>query len=431
MTDTRRNVAENSATREEVYRSGIAAKFLGISSYQLRRLCEAGLVRAEITASGQWLLPASEIARLQEEGIPPLPQQPAEEAGDPVSSLPRADGGRWREPAKEVAQRVADSADDVAVTANLLRKREIEWKAVAVEDRFLERTHQAAQQKAAIEETRLRQKTEEEVRRDLREWRNSWHRYATNSMPDDVPPEVKLSLPDYVDEALAKTNPSRPESVTRSLVDAAIDLVLEPWRHQNRIEAIVKTAVAELPWDARGIWKPTEWDTRAAQSVRQALRQLPDWAQPPEMEAAACQAVAAIALEFEHSKICRRLVSQIYLSGGTSAEEQRAKDTAAHELGAVAAGASESLMKQRIEQALAPLRAEIRRREELELRERVIRWAPLPSGISEGQRHLVIALLQRAFSQLPEGLPQGALEELRDRTLAPLWEAHANQNRKA
>ena len=36
------------------YRIGQASKHLGVSSYHLRRLCEAGAIDAELTSGNQW-----------------------------------------------------------------------------------------------------------------------------------------------------------------------------------------------------------------------------------------------------------------------------------------------------------------------------------------------------------------------------------------
>ena len=60
------------------YRSGQAAKILGVSAHALRRLAEAGLVDAECTGS-QWRFPVEEIQRLQREGLPPLPAMEADD----------------------------------------------------------------------------------------------------------------------------------------------------------------------------------------------------------------------------------------------------------------------------------------------------------------------------------------------------------------
>ena len=58
---------------EPYYRSGQAAQLIGISAYHVRRLCEAGFIDAVLAASGHWQIPASEIQRLQREGIPEIP----------------------------------------------------------------------------------------------------------------------------------------------------------------------------------------------------------------------------------------------------------------------------------------------------------------------------------------------------------------------
>src|ERR1035441_3874367 len=67
---------------ESFYRSGQAAKQLGVSSYHIRRLCEVGEITAEITAGQQWRIPESEIARLRKEGIPDVPVESEDGADD-------------------------------------------------------------------------------------------------------------------------------------------------------------------------------------------------------------------------------------------------------------------------------------------------------------------------------------------------------------
>jgi hypothetical protein len=53
---------------------------LGVSSYHVRRLCEAELILAEFTGH-EWLIPASEIDRLMKNGVPDIP------AADPNAGL--------------------------------------------------------------------------------------------------------------------------------------------------------------------------------------------------------------------------------------------------------------------------------------------------------------------------------------------------------
>jgi len=60
------------------YRTGQAAKALGVSDHHVRRLCDAGLIEAELTERNHWRIPASEIDRLTEDGVPELPARPPE-----------------------------------------------------------------------------------------------------------------------------------------------------------------------------------------------------------------------------------------------------------------------------------------------------------------------------------------------------------------
>jgi len=58
---------------ESYYRTGQAAKQLGVSSYHVRRLCEAGEIAAELSEGQQWKIPASEIARRRRGDVCPRP----------------------------------------------------------------------------------------------------------------------------------------------------------------------------------------------------------------------------------------------------------------------------------------------------------------------------------------------------------------------
>src|SRR5690349_2714967 len=60
-------------TKQGFCRTGQAGKALGLSAHQVRRLCESGLVEAELGPGGHWRIPVREVARLQKEGIPLIP----------------------------------------------------------------------------------------------------------------------------------------------------------------------------------------------------------------------------------------------------------------------------------------------------------------------------------------------------------------------
>ena len=118
---------------ESYYRTGQAAKQLGVSSYHVRRLCEAGEMAAELSAGQQWKIPVTEIERLKQEGVPPVPVRVDEEAG-----AQRSGGGLEEADAVPAnpSPRVVEAAEDVRITESRLQKRRLEREAEEVEDWF-------------------------------------------------------------------------------------------------------------------------------------------------------------------------------------------------------------------------------------------------------------------------------------------------------
>jgi hypothetical protein len=54
-----------------------AAERLDRSTWTLRQLCSHGKIRAEKGDDGQWRIAADELARLEQDGVPKLPQRSA------------------------------------------------------------------------------------------------------------------------------------------------------------------------------------------------------------------------------------------------------------------------------------------------------------------------------------------------------------------
>ena len=65
------------------YRIGQASKQLNVSSYHLRRLCQAGVIDAELTSGNQWRIAISTSAELRERFVRP---------GFPPMDVPRVPG---------------------------------------------------------------------------------------------------------------------------------------------------------------------------------------------------------------------------------------------------------------------------------------------------------------------------------------------------
>src|SRR5262249_12255763 len=116
-------------------------------------------------------------------------------------------------------------------------------------------------------------------------------------------------------------------SATQSLVDAAIEKALKPWRRRKEIENAIQEAADSLPPQAKGFsWSPSEWDIRARQAAAEAIGKLRDGATPEEMKAAARQAVQTIIREFEHQQLSKEVAAwaPLKLRGETAEERDKA-----------------------------------------------------------------------------------------------------------
>src|ERR1039458_4633972 len=287
---------------ESFYRSGQAAKQLGVSSYHVRRLCEVGEINADLTAGQQWRIPASEIARLRREGIPDVPVESEDGEEDSTrTSYREADPG---EPPEGLlaspSEELIGAAEEVKIVENRLKKRRIEKDAEEVEDWFRDRNRRQAALEAA--ERQKAEAAQAEQRR--RRWLDSWIRYALNSRPYDAPRETELEIHQTVQTALASVQPDQPRHTTQRLVDAAVEKVLRPWKRKKEIRSAIESSINRLPWDInyRPEWAPLK--QRALEAAAATIGKLPADATSREMEEVAWLAVQPMAKEHAHWQAC-------------------------------------------------------------------------------------------------------------------------------
>ncbi len=126
---------------EGYYRTGAAAKELNISTYHLRKLAESGSIEADYTGR-QWRFPASEIARLQREGVPPIPT-----TAEPEHRNPQPAGHRSEELAEEDPE-VVESATGVKIMGNTVQRRKLDRELEETEDWFRARDEREAERQA-------------------------------------------------------------------------------------------------------------------------------------------------------------------------------------------------------------------------------------------------------------------------------------------
>lgn len=416
------------------FRTGPAAKQLETSPYHVRRLCEAGLIEAELTPRGQWRIPATELERLKRKGIPPVPQMLPEEeesgSDEPSHFTHRQQTMEPHESNPQPSQELITSAEEVTITENRLRKRKVELEAEEVEDRFRERARcQEAEQAAQ------RQRAAEVAARSHRQqWENKWITLALELVPRDAPPELKIDVNRCVGEVLAQIRPDHPDSIIKNLVDAAVEKALAPWRRGQKIDRIVESAVARLPYGVRLSSKPTEWQLRARDSTLKAVRQLAIDASLAEVELAASRAVDGVGQEFEHLERCRRVVETIggHLFGDTPRDREEAKEAVTRALASAVTAASQRELEEIRDQALQPFKELIARRQDQDRRRQAIDRVTgnFPWGMDEKLKERALTAVRTAVGKLPPGASFTELCKAGDVSLQPFLLKHQRRENK-
>ena len=124
------------------YSTGQVARQLGITLATVRLLCENSVIRAETTPGGQWRVPASEVERLERDGLPPIPRPLPIERAPGRNEMADHDGPSESPP--QLSAEVLSAEDLVAITRSTLEKRRIDREIEENEDWFRERARQQA-----------------------------------------------------------------------------------------------------------------------------------------------------------------------------------------------------------------------------------------------------------------------------------------------
>jgi excisionase family DNA binding protein len=411
---------------ESFYRSGQAAKQLGVSSYHIRRLCEVGAITAEITAGQQWRIPESEIVRLRREGVPDVPVESEDGEDDsPSASYRETDpdeppDGLLAAPSEELIE----AAEEVKIVESRLKKRRVEKDAEEVEDWFRDRNRRQAALEAA--ERQKAEAAQAEQRR--RKWLDSWIQYGLNSRPYDAPQETGLEIHQAIQTALASIHPDQPQRTTQGLVDAAVAKALRPWKRKKEIRSAIESALRRLPWDInhRPEWAPVK--QRALEAAAGAIGKLPADATSSEMEEVASLAVQPIAKEHAHWENCHNLARWIMLTGGTVEEDQQARQAVIEALARLPVGTSQKELENTKEATLESFRAAIQRRKaDAQQREDQARRA---SERARQRADVERRIDRRMSSHLGEYIRELEEDEIEFENAADRWEMEKNLTKR-
>jgi excisionase family DNA binding protein len=322
---------------ESYYRTGQAAKQLGVSSYHIRRLCEAGEIAAEITNGQQWKIPAAEIARLKKEGVPPVPQELEPEPEPEPADDDEPPEGLYADP----SSKGIEAAEEVKIVESRLRKRRLEREAEEAEDWFRDR-----QRQQTAEEQEARRSAEADAAAERRrQWAHLWLQHALDSLPFGAPRELELEVHAAVEDTLKHLDMAQPPAITKRLVDAAVTKALRPWNRRKEVERAMESAMNRLPWELR--CRP-EWmglKQRAWEAAAGAAGRVRADAPYAEIEAAAIHATQPALREYEHAERCQRIVAGIYLFHATTEGQDRAREAARKALAALPVGTSQAQLE--------------------------------------------------------------------------------------
>ena len=280
------------------YRSGQAARLLGVSAHTLRRLAEAGLVDADFTGS-QWRFSVEEIERLQREGLPPLPAMEEDglrSARSPQSGNKPETEGLLAPPSEELVADAEDLERQKLELQKLGVRREIEEQMDYFRAREQEEKDEEEQRRTRLQEQRQRQQREEvqlQQQRRRQGWQSQWIQHALRSMPYDAPEEMKLPVHKQVTETLARLNLTESRRVIRQLVEAATEKALRPWKRQKEIQKVIEDA---LPYSI----KYTDDKPRALRAAAEAVSELRLSATREELQLAAKEAIEPFIIKQDH-----------------------------------------------------------------------------------------------------------------------------------
>lgn len=372
---------------EAFYRTGQVAKALGTSTHHIRRLCEAGLVEAEVTEGQQWKIPLSELQRLQKMGLPPIPErlgtEPHNGRGVPVTTTASPVPGLVASPSTAVvaAHEQADiSAQQVQIRRNKIEGLKLTKEAFELGDFFrarrMEREQAQAEERERVETQSRAERSQQEAdlaARRRRGWINKWLTFAADA-PDscyewrEAKGHVEAAIHDEVLPVLEKTSSEEPDQVVKPLVLAAVKRVIDRWKRGEELQQILTSAATIwLPYGARGTGgKLSTWQVRSIEDASAAMRGLRAEASIEEHRSVAREAAQKIGAEFEHCQSCETLIRELSaeVRGATAGELEAAKKEVGRALAELPLTASQRDRESARDAAIKPIRELIAARQE-------------------------------------------------------------------
>jgi hypothetical protein len=358
--------------KQGIYRTGRVAEVLGLSPHQVRRLCETGLIQAELGPGGHWRIPATEVARLQKEGAPPIPSatNDAEPPRDEIRNRRAATVkvSSHHDFLRPAAQTSISLDQEAPVVRNLPECRGTAKEAGLELDWFGEPIRQPGTAQAGVNRQEALQ-----IVRAREQWHDRWLESALLSVPWGTPEEYRLEVREEVDRTLHSLQPQTPELLTRQLVEGAVHRGLRTWRDLQDTEKAISSALWALPVSVRAPGLHATWQAQAREEATSAISRLSDGASFEAKLAVATAAVQKVTRQFEEQCLRQKIIDELVLLPQLNrAEKEDARAAIRSSVEGTPTGASEAELRRARQVALKPFEETQRQREERQRFERKV-----------------------------------------------------------
>lgn len=317
---------------ELYFSTGQVAEDLAITPDAVRRLCQSGAIKAELTQGNQYRIPQAERQRLLREGPPPMPRPLPGGQSRPSTSVPgTTPPGLLAPPSPNLVQ----GAEQVALLDFEVRRLRLERRRDAELDHIRRREDRLRQERQQQEEAALAQQEALEAEQHRVAWLRSWEAYALSSLPSGSEPESRLEVHREVRGQFSDLDPIPSDAVCRELVKAIVEKATRRERCRRESQDAVRRVMAGMPWDIQHRPEYGPVKSEALTLMTDAVARLPLDTRVEVKEAAALRAVGPILLQYDHYQACgtllRGLPTMLPQANGDEREAARRTLTAALE----------------------------------------------------------------------------------------------------
>lgn len=348
---------------ELYYSTGQVAEDLDTTQENIRRLCQAGAIRAEITPGGQHRVPQAEYERLLRDGLPTMPRPLPGDRGRPtISRSGTPPPGLLAQPSDSLVE----SAEGVAKLAYEVKTLRLQRRRDAEMDHIRKRESRIEEEQRELEEAAQARQDALEAGRRRTEWIQRWEEYALRSLPYDATPQTRLDVHQQVRAQLSDLHPVPTDSTVQSLIRAVIDRAMHLAKCRQQSLDIVDRLMRDLPY---GIQHGADFAVEkgaALTLMMQAVDHLPVDADEKLKEATARLAVEPILKRYQQYLACQALLQGLYgmMPRANQAEREAAWRGLAAALEKMPLGTSQAKLEEERDKVVAAVMERVEKREE-------------------------------------------------------------------